>query len=75
LHTSEDTSIMEKEELDTAAHFNTVVLIQLARIYDVMLALLTNVNPEQGRQIAAMHEAGQFLGAAPAVAISEVTDE
>ena len=43
------------------------VNITLCRIYDVMLADLTNRNPPLGRQVAETHEEGGLIGAPPSL--------
>lgn len=40
--------------------------IILWRIYDILLLLLMESNPEAARKLAEMHEGGHFLGPNPA---------
>lgn len=47
--------------------------IILWRIYDLLLLILMDRDPQAARQVAEMHEAGQFLGPNPAYA--EADDE
>jgi hypothetical protein len=47
--------------------------IILWRIYDLMLLILMDKDPDAARRVAEMHEAGQFLGPNPAY--SEETND
>lgn len=47
-------------------NFNQVTLIMLMRLYDLQLALLSSVNPEQAQYIVQLHECGQSFAPAPA---------
>lgn len=53
------------------AHFNTMLLIQLARIYDLQLALVTLMDEDLGARLSALHEQGQLLGPPPALAVDD----
>lgn len=56
--------------------FETVMLIQLARNYDVMLAFLAAIAPDKALEIVDIHSQGQFLGPIPALELdTDVTDE
>lgn len=47
-------------------NFQPVVLIQLTRLYDVGLALLSVFEPEKAAAMAAAHEKGEVFSPAPA---------
>lgn len=59
---TEETAHSAFEELDVANH------ITLVRIYDVMIALLRNVNPTEADALVRLHEQGEFLS--PPLAIN-----
>jgi len=48
------------------ANFQQIVVIQLSRCYDVLLAILNESNPAVATQIATAHESGIFAGPDPA---------
>lgn len=52
-------------------NFNVVVLIQMMRVYDVLLALLAVDNPQKAEQLALMHEQGLTFTPAPAFSVEE----
>lgn len=59
------------EEAKSAFHpdnFSMVTTIMLMRLYDLQLALLSSVNPEQAKYIVELHERGQSFAPAPAFA-------
>lgn len=51
--------------------FQPVVIIQLMRLYDLMMALLVETNPVTAAKIKAMHEAGLSWCPPPAFAMEE----
>lgn len=51
------------------AHFNTVLLIQLNRIYDVAMAFLGTINPEKAAELFNLHEQGGYLAPDPAIIV------
>lgn len=53
------------------ANFNVVMLIQMMRVYDVLLALLSVDNPQKAAQLAEMHEKGLTFTPAPAFAVED----
>jgi hypothetical protein len=60
-----------KDEHDAFSTENVpkVVLIQLARLYDLQLAFLTTINPELAAYIGSLHEHGEFFGPDPAILV------
>ncbi len=54
-------------------NFGTVVIIQLMRLYDVQMALLSCYDPEKAGMLAEMHERG--LSFTPPPAFSEEVDD
>lgn len=64
---------MNQENSDAFApeNFNTVMLIQMMRTYDVLLALLSVHDPVKAEQLALMHEQGLTFTPAPAFSIEE----
>lgn len=54
-------------------NFSAVTVIMLMRLYDLQLALLSSVNPEQAKYIVELHERGQSF--APAPAFAEYSDD
>jgi hypothetical protein len=64
---------MSQENSDAFApeNFNTVMLIQMMRTYDVLLALLSVHDPVKAEQLALMHEQGLTFTPAPAFSIEE----
>ncbi len=63
----------EDEVADAFApeNFNTVLLIQMMRVYDVLLALLSVQDPTKAAQLAEMHEKGLTFTPAPAYSVEE----
>jgi hypothetical protein len=62
---AESTEVFEKSAFDPA-NFNEVTLIMLMRLYDLQLALLSVLNPEQAKYIVELHERGQSFAPPPA---------
>jgi hypothetical protein len=52
-------------------NFQTVLLIQTMRLYDIGMALLACQDPEKAEILAGMHEAGLTFTPAPAFAMEE----
>ncbi len=52
-------------------NFNTVLLIQLNRLYDLNMAFLATVNPQKAQELYALHESGEFLCPPPAFAFGQ----
>jgi hypothetical protein len=48
------------------ANFNAVMLIQMMRLYDVQLAMLSALDPEKAQALVEMHARGQTFCPAPA---------
>lgn len=63
----------EEPSVDAFApeNFNIVMLIQMMRVYDVLLALLSVENPQKAAQLAEMHEQGLTFTPAPAFSVEE----
>jgi hypothetical protein len=63
----------EEKSVDAFApeNFNVVMLIQMMRVYDVLLALLSVDNPQKAAQLAEMHEKGLTFTPAPAFAVED----
>jgi hypothetical protein len=56
-------------------NFQMVLLIQMMRTYDILLALLAVDNPQKAMELAEMHEAGLTFTPAPAFALEEDSDK
>lgn len=54
-----------------AANFGPVVLIQLMRLYDIQLALLSIQDPIKAQQLVEMHEQGLTFAPAPSFAVEQ----
>lgn len=52
-------------------NFNMVLLIQMMRVYDILLALLAVQDPTKATQLAEMHEQGLTFTPAPAFSVEE----
>jgi hypothetical protein len=52
-------------------NFSPVVLIQLARLYDVGMAFLGAIDPEKAKGLAELHARGEFMTPAPAFKTQE----
>jgi hypothetical protein len=52
-------------------NFNTVLLIQMMRTYDILLALLAVQDPKKAMELAAMHEKGLTFTPAPAFSMEQ----
>lgn len=52
-------------------NFNMVLLIQMMRTYDLLLALLSVQDPNKAAQLAEMHEQGLTFTPAPAFSQEE----
>lgn len=48
-----------------------VTLIQITRVYDVLMALLQEQNPEKAEVLYKIHEQGDIMTSAPALARQE----
>lgn len=48
-----------------------VNFITLTRIYDVLIAMLDEINQEKARKIVALHAEGQLLAPPPAIRAEE----
>ena len=59
----------EAESQPQTENFQAVVLLQLARIYDLHLALLTAASPNMAKMIGDLHASGEFFGPDPAIAV------
>lgn len=49
--------------------FSTIVVIQLARLYDLQLAMLSLIDPNLATHIEDLHSSGEFFGPEPALAV------
>ena len=72
-----DLSPSEREALSAFApeNFGPVVLIQLMRLYDVQMALLSCYDAEKAAYLAEMHEAGLSFTPPPAFALEDDVQE
>ena len=52
-------------------NFQTVMLIQMMRTYDILLALLAVQDPQKAIQLSEMHEKGLTFTPAPAFSVEE----
>lgn len=55
-------------------NFNTVMVIQMARLYDVMMMLLATMDPEKAAYLEKLHEHGGTMCPPPAFAEEENED-
>ena len=57
--------------------FQTMLMAQMSRIYDLQLALLTCVDKDFAKYISDLHSSGEFFGTDLAIALPEtqVTEE
>lgn len=65
---------MNQENYENAfspENFNTVLLIQMMRTYDILLALLAVHDPVKATQLVEMHEAGLSFAPHPAFSVEE----
>lgn len=60
-----DMDVESKSAFDKE-NFNEVTIIMLMRLYDLQLALLSSVNPDQAKYIVELHERGQSFAPPPA---------
>jgi hypothetical protein len=51
------------------------LLVQVSRLYDVMLAIYTEINPDKAMDMVRIHSGGELLGPDPAWYDAEVTGE
>jgi hypothetical protein len=58
---------MEERGLDDSVDLLTAIYIQQSRMYDVIVALLSETNPEMAARIVTAHAAGEILGPVPAL--------
>lgn len=58
---------MEERELNDAVDLLTAIYIQQSRVYDVLVALLSETNPQLASTIVTAHGAGEILGPVPAL--------
>lgn len=65
----------ENDSAFDAKNFQPVVLIQLMRLYDVQLAMLSMMSEEKAEILRAMHERGQTFCPPPAFVEYEENDE
>lgn len=63
----------EENNAFASENFQPVMLIQMMRTYDVLMALLANTDPEKAQILADMHEQG--LTFCPAPAYSETYED
>jgi hypothetical protein len=61
----------DQENAFDPANFQTVLLIQMMRTYDILLALLAVHDPDKAEKLAAMHEQGLTFTPPPAFSIEE----
>lgn len=52
-------------------NFQTVMLIQMMRTYDILLALLAVQDPQKAIQLSEMHEKGLTFTPAPAFSVED----
>lgn len=50
---------------------NAVIAIQLTRIYDVLMVLLSTNDPDAARKLTELHENGEFLSSPPAIVVPD----
>lgn len=70
---SETPTVSPKSAFDPEV-FGPVVIIQQARLYDVMMMLLGSVNPAAADQLERMHARGEFMAPPPAYSALNDTD-
>ncbi|QIN94001.1 hypothetical protein PP459_gp005 [Streptomyces phage Wakanda] len=71
----ESPSVNETPSAFDPENFNFVVLVQLMRLYDVGMALLSCYDEQKAATLAQMHEAGLSFTPNPAFAVMEDDDE
>lgn len=52
-------------------HVHLVNYITLRRIYDVLLGIYSNVNPQEADSLAQLHDAGLFASPEPSYVVGE----
>jgi hypothetical protein len=68
---NQDNSEEQVADAFAPENFNTVLLIQTMRIYDVLMALLAIESPQKAEQLMMMHEKGLTFNPAPAFSVEE----
>lgn len=56
---------MESEQFDIIAESLVFLAVQSTRIYDVLICLLNETNPEKAYQIESMHKEGGTISSPP----------
>lgn len=54
---------------------HVVNYITLRRIYDVLLGIYSNINPNEANSLASLHDAGLFASPEPSYVIGETDGE
>lgn len=60
---------MEAEQHNIEESFDIVNYITLRRIYDVLLGIYSNINPDEADSMARLHEEGLFASPEPTITL------
>lgn len=60
---------MNAEEHDLENEIHVVNYITLRRIYDVLLGIYSNINPDEADSMARLHEEGLFASPEPMITL------
>lgn len=74
-HTAEDALGSNAQDAFAPENIGVIHFIQNQRIYDVLLALLTDANPEMAKDLLELHATGSFMGPEPRFDGHFITDE
>lgn len=61
---------IEKKDPFSPENVGAVQTVVLMRIYDVLMTILQDANPDMAKQLHELHAAGQILGSLPYLDIS-----
>ena len=67
-HSESDTDAVNAFDKE---HAHEVIIIQLMRLYDIMLAQLSIDSPQKAAQLVEMHEKGMSFMPAPSFSVQE----
>lgn len=58
---------MDEIQHDVQEDINLVNYIMLRRVYDVLLGIYSNINPNEANSLARLHEDGAFASPEPSI--------